>query len=126
MLAKILAVGIVTIITNLILRQYRSDISLLINISGGLIILYLLLEGLTGLIEGINFISESSNISSGVIVSIIKVVLASYVTEFCVDIAEDSGNKFIASKVLIGGKIAICVMAFPIIKTLFNSIIMLI
>lgn len=126
MLLKILAVGIITVVSSLLIRQYKSDISLLINICGGLIIMYMLLGGLTSIFKDITFISDNSNISSSVIAAIVKVICASYLTEFCADIAEDSGNKFVATKVLIGGKVAICIMAFPIIKTLFQTIIALI
>ena len=126
MLLKVISIGMVTIITSLIVRQYKNEISTLISICGGLIILYLLLGELTNLFQGINFISNQSNISPEIISSMIKIILASYLTEFCVDIAEDTGNKFIASKVLIGGKVVICVIAFPIVKTLFQVIIALI
>jgi len=126
MLLKIFAIGIITIVSSLLIRQYKSDISLLINICGGLIIMYMILGGLTSVINDISFISDSSYISSSVITVIVKVIFASYLTEFCADIAEDSGNKFVATKVLIGGKVAICIMAFPIIKTLFQTIIALI
>jgi len=84
------------------------------------------LEEFTTLFDGFLFIGESSNISSGIIVSVIKVISAGYLTEFCADIAEDSGNKFVASKVIVGGKVAICIMAFPIVKTLLQTIISLI
>ena len=126
MLLKLLGVGFVTTIMSLIIRQYKSDISLVISICGGLIVLYIILGELKTLFNGVLYIAGESNISSEILSAIIKIILASYLTEFCVDIAEDSGNKFIASKVLIGGKIAICVMAFPIIKTLFQTIISLI
>ncbi|MBQ9790160.1 MAG: hypothetical protein IJW24_01015 [Clostridia bacterium] len=126
MLFKILGVGIVTVILSSILKNSRSDFSLLINICGGLIIFYILIDGITELFDGIGFLSENANISSSIISSIVKVIGVGYVTEFCADIAEDSGNKFVANKVILGGKIALCVMAFPIIRYLFQTIISLI
>ena len=126
MLYKIIAIAIVTIITSSILKHYKSDFSTLINICGGLIIFMLVLKEFTSLFDNFVFIGENSNISSDIIISIIKVIMVGYLTEFCADIAEDSGNKFVASKVIVGGKVAICVMAFPIIKTLLQTIISLI
>ena len=126
MLFKIIAIGIFTVIISMIIKQYRPDFALIVNICGGLVIVFLLVDQLSILIDGLYLIGENSGVSKIVLSSVVKVIIASYLTEFCVDIAEDSGNKFVASKVLIGGKISICVMAFPIIKTLFTAIISLI
>lgn len=126
MLFKILGVAIITTLLGSLLKNYKSEFSFLVNICGGLIILYILIDGVSSLVAGINFIGSSSSVAEGVISSLLKVVGAGYITEFCADIAEDSGNKFVASKVILGGKIAICIMAFPIIQTLFQTIISLI
>lgn len=126
MLYKIIAIAVITIITSSLLKQYKSDFATLINICGGLIISIIVLKEFAGLFDNFIFISQSSNISSEIIVSIVKIIVAGYITEFCADIAEDSGNKFVASKVIIGGKVAICIMAFPILKTLLQAIISLI
>ena len=126
MLIKVIGIGLITIVTSLILKQYKNDFSILVNICGGLIIFFILLDNFTELLSGIHFISSQSDISGDLIKTIIKIIAAGYLTEFTADIADDTGNKFIASKILIGGKIAICVMAFPIVKTLFQTIISLI
>ena len=126
MLIKILIVGLLTVVLSYITKQLKSEFSMIVNICGGLIIFFLILDGVTDLFTGLNFVGADVNISSEILSSIIKVMGVGYITEFCADIAEDSGNKFIASKVIFGGKIAICVMAFPIIKQLFQTIIALI
>ena len=126
MLYKILAVAIVVIFLNSLIKNLKSEFCLLINICGGLIIFYLLIDGLTELLEGVNFLGGESNITTSIIAPIFKVIGVGYITEFCSDIAEESGNKMIANKVIFGGKVAICVMAFPIVKNLFYSIISLI
>ena len=126
MLIKILGVGLITTIISLVLREYKSDYYVLVSICGGLVIFFILIDGIVNIIDGIQFIGESAGVSWELIKIVIKIIGAGYLTEFMSDIAEDSGNKFVSSKVIIGGKVAICVMAFPIIKTLFQTIISLI
>ena len=126
MLLKILIVSIITVIASVLIKNIKSEFSLLVNVCGGLIIFYLILQGATELFDGISYIGENSNISPSVITSLIKVVGIGYITELCADIAEDSGNKFVATKVILGGKIALCIMSYPIIKYLFQTIISLI
>lgn len=126
MLSKVLVIGFLTVIISVIIKQYKPELSMIINICGGIIIVFLFVDQLWLILNEIIVLGDQSGIAHNILMSVIKVIIASYITEFCVDIAEDSGNKFIASKVLLGGKISICIMAFPIIKTLFLSIISLI
>lgn len=121
-----MVVGLITVILSSLTKSIKSEFSMLINICGGLIIFFLILSNLTELFAGIEFLGEGSGVSSTLIAALLKVIGVGYITEFCADIAEDNGNKFVASKVILGGKIAICVMAFPIVKHLFQTIISLI
>ncbi len=126
MIYKIIAVGFLTIILSSSLKSVKSDYSLLVGICGGLIIFYLILNGVTDLFENLSLFQGSSKISPEIITALVKVMGIGYVTEICSDIAEDSGNKFVANNVVLGGKIAICVMIFPVVKSLFGAIISLI
>jgi len=126
LIIKILLIAIVTIISSSLVKSLKSEFSLLINICGGIIIFLIASSELAKIIDSLNFIGNISGVSSSIIISLVKVVGVGYITEFCADIAEDSGNKFLATKVILGGKIAICIMALPIIKYLFQTIISLI
>ena len=125
MLIKIIAVGFVTIITSAVVKQYRLDISLLISICGGLVIVMLCFDSLTSLFDQIANLSQKTTISNQIVKPIIKVVGIGYITEFCANIAEDSGNKTIQSKILLGGKIAICAATIPVITNMLNAILLL-
>ena len=65
------------------------------------------------------------NLNFDFLTVILKIVGVGYITEFTADIAEDFGNKIIASKVLLGGKIIICGMTLPIIEKLFSVLLSL-
>ena len=125
MLLKIIAVGFVTIITSSVIKQYRPDIALLMSICGGLVIVMLSIDSLLGIFDQILSLSNQTKISNQVIKPIIKIVGIGYITEFCANIAEDSGNKTIQSKILLGGKIAICVATIPCITNMLNAILSL-
>jgi len=124
MLIKIIFIGLATIITSSIIKQYRADLSLLINISGALIIVLLTIGEFNNLFNEILNLETSINLST-TIIPVAKVVGIGYITEFCADLAEDSGNKIIGSKILLGGKIAICAVALPIIKNMLSVILSL-
>lgn len=125
MLLKILGVGVCTLVVSLVLKQTRPEISLLASVCGGLLIFMLILDGVSEIVSGL---TELSNMTGEVqiVKPVMKVLGVGYITEFTATLAEDSGNKSIASKIILGGKVAICTLAFPIIKQLVQTIISLI
>ena len=78
------------------------------------------------IIESFTYINSLSSVKIDIVTPIIKVIGVGYITEFTADLAEDSGNKNIADKIIVGGKVAICLLAVPIVKSLVETIIALI
>ena len=99
--------------------------ALLINVCGGVLITLLCIESLGTILDDIIEISADIKLSSDIITPLVKVLTIGYITEFSADIAEDAGNKSISSKILFGGKIAICIVALPIIINMLNAILSL-
>lgn len=126
MLWKVIGVGLCTVVISLILKQYKPELVVFSNICGGLIILMLAVDGVKDLIGEFMNLQNFSGVKMDVISPILKVIGVGYITEFTADVAEDSGNKSVANKVVLGGKIAICMLALPVIKTLISAIISLI
>lgn len=125
MILKIISVGLVTVVVSSIIKQYRADLSLLINICGAVLIVLLSADGIRLVLDNIVNISQDIQFSQEIISPLIKVLGIGYITEFSADIAEDAGNKSISSKIVFGGKIAICVVALPIIIKMLSAILSL-
>lgn len=122
MLLKIIGVGICTLILNLCLKNQKPEIALLVNVCGSLVIFMLLLDDVSFLIDEFlgleNYVGQIDFVKP-----ILKVLGVGYITEFSSSMAEDVGNKFIASKIVLGGKIAICTLALPVLKKLIQTIL---
>ncbi len=123
MLIKIIGIGLVCVILSLLFKQYRPEFSILVSVCGALIIFFMMITGLEEIVGEVFNISQLTGISSELFVPVIKVVGVGYITEFVSDIAEDGGNKTLSNKIIMGGKIAICVISLPIIKNLINTIL---
>lgn len=125
MIFKIIGVGICTIVVSIVLKQYKPELSVLVNICGGLVIFMLTIDGVSTLVSEFYSI-ENLTSQIEIVKPIMKVLGVGYITEFTANLAEDSGNKSVASKIVLGGKVAICTLALPILKQLINAIISLI
>lgn len=125
MLFKIIGIGICTLVLNMVLKNQKPEIALLVNVCGGLLIFMFVLDGVSGLLEGFyeleNYVGKVE-----IVKPIMKVLGVGYITEFSSNLAEDSGNKSIASKIVLGGKVAICGLAMPILKQLIQTIVSII
>lgn len=126
MLIKLIGVGLCGVVTNLVLKQIKPEFCFVSNLCVGLTMFLLVAGGVKDIITNIIDIQKEANIKLDVIESILKVVGVGYMTEFASDLAEESGNKSISSKIILGGKVSICVAALPILKSLINAIISLI
>ena len=125
MILKIVITAIICIFSSIVIRKQNQDFSTLINVSGGVILFLLCVEELKLIIDYFFSIYGLTNLSFDFITVLLKALGVGYVTEFTADIAEDFGNKIIASKVLLGGKIVLCGMTLPILSKLLDALSLL-
>ncbi len=120
MLLKIIIISIICIFTSSIIKKYNSEISVLVNVCGGVIIFLLCAEQLKEIIDYFSNLYNITGVNFDFVTVLVKALGVGYITEFVADIAEDFGNKIISSKILLGGKIVLCGMTLPIIKKLLD------
>lgn len=119
---KIAAVGIITAFCSLTLKENKSGLSAVVGIAGGCIILLMLIDYFTDIFSAIVSLIDKAGVQSGIIKSVIKIVGIGYITEFSAGIVEDTGNKSLAEKIVMAGKVIILVVSLPIITALFELI----
>lgn len=119
---KIIAIGLITCIATLIVRPVRSDFSIIIAIVGGLIIIFMIIEYLTGILSSISGIIKFTGLNSNLYSLLLKIIGVGYLIEFTASICADTGNTSLGDKLLLGGKIVILVMSLPIITNILEII----
>jgi len=120
MILKIIVIAIICIFITSTLKQYNNEFANIVSVCGGVIIFLIICDEFAKIIDFLLAIYDYAKIDSDVIKLLLKIVGVGYVSEFTADIAEDFGNKTIASKVLLGGKVVICGMTIPVIKELLS------
>ncbi len=119
MIIKIAVAGIVCAILCVILRQYRPDISVILQIAG---IIAITVASVTFFVELKSEANEltafSSLVEDSYIKLLIKVLSIAIITKLAVDICNDTGNSALASGVELIGKVIILAMCMPLLKVL--------
>lgn len=120
---KIIGIALIALIIIIMLKQYRAEYAIFISILTGILILFLVMDRLTGIINLIESIKSKFSINTQFITLLIKITGIAFLSEFAVSICKDSGETAIASKIELGSKIIIISMSIPIISSLLEIIL---
>lgn len=123
---RIIGIGIMALIIIIILKQYKPEFALYVTLIAGAIIIFLVLDKITGIINLLSNLSKKSGMNAQYLSILLKITGIAILTEFAVSICKDSGESAIASKVDFGGKIIIISMSIPIISGLLETIMKII
>lgn len=120
---KIIGIALIALIIIIMLKQYRPEYAIFISILTGILILFLVMDRLTGIIQLIQNVEDKFSINTQFIALLIKITGIAFLSEFAVSICKDSGEAAIASKIELGSKIIIISMSIPIISSLLEVIL---
>lgn len=120
---KIIGIAFIALIIIIMLKQYRPEYAIFISILTGILILFFVMDRLTGIINLIETIQDKFSINTQFIALLIKITGIAFLSEFAVSVCKDSGEAAIASKIEIGSKIIIISMSIPIISSLLEIIL---
>ena len=120
---KIIGVGLIALIIIIIVKQYRPEFTMYVSVAAGIIILLLVMDKLSAIINLLTNLANRTSINNEFIFLLIKTTGIAILTEFASSVCKDSGETAIASKVDMGGKIIIIAMSIPIIASLLETIL---
>ncbi len=120
---RIIGIGLVAVVIIILLKQYRPEFAIYISLLTGVLILLLVMDKLTGIINLLQSLVSKTSINSTFLTLLIKITGIAFLSEFAVSICKDSGEAAIASKIEIGTKIIIISMSIPIISSLLEIIL---
>ena len=120
---KIIGIGLISLIIIIIVKQYRPVFVIYVSIIAGAIILMLIMDKVSSIINLLTALSNKTVVNNEFLTLLIKITGIAFLTEFSVSLCKDSGETAIANKIDIGGKVIIISMSIPIIASLLETII---
>ena len=116
MIIKIAGVVLCEIFAFVLLKQYKSEYVVLLQLCGVAVIFFMLFSQLKDLIAFFKGALDSSGISSDYISSLIKALGISLVTQFATDLCKDNGETALAGQVEFAGKVIVLGVSLPILR----------
>ncbi|MCL2350258.1 MAG: stage III sporulation protein AD [Defluviitaleaceae bacterium] len=123
---QIVAIGIVGGILAVMLKKDNSTFAIMVSLAVAVLIFILLMPPLAGLIGLIANITGHLTTGQEYVLIVVQIIGIAYVAEFGSQICEDAGEKSIASKIELAGKVLIMGIAAPIIISLVEQVVAII
>lgn len=122
-IVKVVAVGLITVIATIIVKQVKPEIAVLITIAGSIVIIIMTVNLLQNVFGSFLGIFDKTGVSSSLFVPVLKIIGIGYLCEFGANLCVDGGCNSIADKILFCGKIAILIIALPIINNVIDVVL---
>ena len=94
-------------------RSFRPELSLLIGVSTGIVVLLSVVGELTGVIDTLRTVAPQYGVDDGYLGVLLKIIGVAYLAQFGVQICRDAGESAAAAKVELAGRILILSAALP-------------
>lgn len=120
---KIIGVGLTALILIITIKQYKPEFAIYISLITGIIILFFIVDKLSGIINLLSNLSNKAGINSEFLGIILKITGIAFLTEFAVSVCKDLDENSIANKIDLGGKVLIITISIPIISNLLENVI---
>lgn len=120
---QIAGIAMAIIVICIFLREYNRVYSIIVSISGGVLILVLLSDKLSELVNSIYELSSFSQSTVGYIKLMLKILGIVILSQFMSNICRDNGESALASMVEISTKILVISMLMPLFELIINLVL---
>ena len=120
---QVLGCGFLTLVLWLVLQQYKSNLSIFVVIAFGVLIFLSVAGQLQNLLQTLLQISEQAGVNVIYLTTIFKIIGIAWLTEFLCQACRDAGSSALAVKLEFAAKMAILLLAFPVLTAVLASIV---
>ena len=119
---QVVSVGIIGAVLSVTIKKYSPENSMLVGLGTSIIIFVFILTKVGGILDIFRGIAADGGIDLGYVGLVVKIIAISYIPQFGAELCVDAGEKAIASKIELAGKVLIMMIAAPVIISLMDII----
>ena len=122
-IVQIVALGLVAGMLISVLRQHRPELAMQLSIAAGIMLFALMMAKVLRVVEVIQSLAARASLEQAHIDTVLKIIGIAYITDFGAQVLSDAGEKAVATKVEMAGKILIMLLAVPISLGVLDAIL---
>ena len=115
-------IGIMAVFLAMFLKRDRQEFGILVILTGCLLILFLSVEKIRVVLDGINRLKLALGDGSTYVEILLKMLGITYVAEFSANLCKDAGFGAIANQIEFYGKVMLIAVSIPILFSLIETI----
>lgn len=124
-IVKIVGIGLLAGMLINLLRQQRPELALQLAVATGAMIAMVLLSKVMQVVEVLQTLGARASIDQAHLGTVLKIIGIAYVSDFGSQVLQDAGEKSVATKVEMAGKVLIMLLAVPIILAILETVLRL-
>lgn len=96
---KIVGIALIALVIIILIKQYRPEFAIYISLLAGALILIIVIDKLSNIIQLLQSLATKASINSTFLTLLLKITGIAFLSEFAVSICKDSGEGAIANKI---------------------------
>lgn len=124
-IAKIVGIGLLAGILINLLKQHKPELAMQLSIATGVMLFILMLSRVMDVVEVLQTLGTKAKLDQAHMGTVLKIIGIAYVADFGSQVLQDAGEKSVASKVEMAGKVLIMLLAVPIVLAIVDTVMKL-
>lgn len=123
-LLSLVALMVVAAVSAVFLRESRmKTTALLLMLAAGVLVMLRLLPYLSSMIETLSALSDWAGVNASYLSLLLKIIGVAYIAEFGAQLCRDAGEGAAAMKVEMAARVAIVLLALPMLTSVVSSVL---
>ncbi len=119
-IVKIVAIAIVCALLCTVLKQYKPEYAIVVQLAASVFILLLVVSAMGDLINAVRELVNGSGIDTEYLTLLLKALGVAVLTQLAADACRDSGETALSNKVELAGKVTILMLCLPLVKAMIQ------
>ncbi|RYL92343.1 stage III sporulation protein AD [Sporolactobacillus sp. THM7-4] len=119
---QIVGLGLAVTFLVLVLKEKSPVFAVVVTLFAAAMIFIMLVDQIRLVLDMLQKMAESAHLNGVYVATILKIIGIAYVAEFGAQIAREAGQGSLAGKIELAGKVAILVLAVPILTSIVETV----
>ncbi|MDF2629069.1 MAG: spoIIIAD [Symbiobacteriaceae bacterium] len=124
-IAKIVGIGLLAGIMINLLKQHKPELAMQLSIATGVMLFILMVSRVMDVVDVLQTLGTRAKLDQAHMGTVLKIIGIAYVADFGSQVLQDAGEKSVASKVEMAGKVLIMLLAVPIVLAIVDTVMKL-
>ncbi|HEY3367650.1 MAG TPA: stage III sporulation protein AD [Symbiobacteriaceae bacterium] len=124
-IVKIVGIGLLAGMLLSLLRQQKPEMAMPLAVATGAMIFLLMMSKVVQVVDVLQTLGAKAKLDQVYMGNVLKIIGIAYVTDFGSQVLQDAGEKSVAAKVEMAGKVLIMLLAVPIILAIVETVLKL-